>query len=125
MTGAPRTPKGVPKGTNKTTSKVGEPTDSSSQIEYLLYQSTQGFHFIFDNSDIVRVMSEPTNEKEFFTQENMKKVQGLLTNFLDCPSLEEKRSFLDRLPGEDFELLVRAYFQLVDNTILACSDLRH
>jgi hypothetical protein len=125
MTGAPRTPKGTPKGNANNTAKIGQPADSTSQIEYLLYQSTQGFHFIFENSDIARVMKTPTDGKEFFTQENMKKVQGLLTNFLDCPSLEEKRSFLDRLPADDFELLVRAYFQLVDNTILAYSDLRH
>jgi hypothetical protein len=95
------------------------------QVEYLIFQSTQGVHFMFDNSDIAKVLSQPTESKNFFTETNMKKVQGLLTKFLDCSSIQAKRSYLDHLPKEDFELLVRAYFQLVDNTILAHSTIRH
>ncbi len=100
-------------------------TGSTSQIEYLLYQSTQGIHFMFDNSDIAKIMSIPTDKQEFCTTENMEKVQSLLSGFLNCPSMQEKRSYLERLPEQDFELLVRAYFQLVENTILAHSTIRH
>ena len=102
--------------------------DSSNleQIEYLLFQSTQGIHFMFDHKDIAKVLSKPTIEdKKFYTEENVKKVQDLLSTFLDCPTLVEKRVFLERLASMDFELLVKAYFQLVDNTILAHSNLRH
>jgi hypothetical protein len=106
---------------DKLKDESGKKTDS----ETLAAQSTQGVHFMFDNADIVRVLSEPTENKDFFTEKNMKKVQGLLSRFLDCASIQAKRSFLDHLPKEDFELLVRAYFQLVDNTILAHTDIRH
>lgn len=95
------------------------------QVEYLLFQSTQGIHFMFENTDVARVLSKPSEKKDFFTEENMKKVQGLLSSFLDYPTLDAKRSYLERLPVDDFELLVRAYFQLVDNTILAHSNIRH
>jgi hypothetical protein len=95
------------------------------QIENLLFQSTQGLHFIFENSDIAKVLGKPSNDKNFFNEENVQKVQGLLSGILDCPGLHEKRSFLERLPSEDFELLVRSYFQLVENAILASSDVRH
>lgn len=95
------------------------------QIEYLLFQSTQGIHFVFENSEIARVLARPNQETDFFKEENMDKVQGLLSGFLDRASLVEKKSFLESLPDADYELLLRAYFQLVDNTILAHSDLRH
>lgn len=95
------------------------------QIEYLLFQSTQGVHFMFENSDIAKVMSQPNDEKMFFTDQNMEKVQDLLSRFLESPTLQEKRSFLERLPVEEFELLIRAYFQLVEKTILAHSNIRH
>lgn len=121
----PRGPKG-PKDSGSKNQAVGDNhLENLEQIEYLLFQSTQGVHFMFDHSDVARVLSRPTDGQSFFTEENMKKVQGLLTGFLDCKSLQAKRGYLDRLPAEDFELLVRSYFQLVDNTILAHSNIRH
>lgn len=98
---------------------------NTEQIEYLLYQSTQGIHFMFHNSEIANVMREPTDEEKFFTTSNMEKVQGLLTGFLDRPTFKEKRSYLEALPRDEYELLIRAYFHLVENTILAHSTIRH
>jgi hypothetical protein len=95
------------------------------QIEYLIYQGTQGHHFIFEKPDIVRVLSQPTDESDFFTLETMEKVQSLLSELLDRTSIDEKRSFLERLGREEYELLLRAYFHLVENTILSHSKLRH
>lgn len=110
---------------SKSSTGLDAEVQNLEQIEYLLFQSTQGIHFIFDNADIAKVLGKPTEDKSFFTEENMKKVQGLLTSFLDCQSLQAKRSYLERLPVTEFELLIRAYFQLVDNTILANSNIRH
>jgi hypothetical protein len=98
---------------------------SLQEIEYLLYQSTQGFHFMFENTEIVRVLGQPTQDIDYLTADRMEKVQGLLSGILDRETFMEKRSYIERLSKEDHELLVRAYFQLVDNTILAHSDLRH
>ncbi len=98
---------------------------NTKQIEYLLFQSTQGLHFIFENLDIAHILRNPVDDRVFFTEEKMKKVQRLLSGLLDCATLQEKRSYLERLGAEDFELLVRSYFHLVENTILAHSDIRH
>lgn len=96
-----------------------------TQIEYLLYQSTQGVHFMFENSEIAKVLREPTDEESFYTDANMEKVEGLLSGFIGRPTIEEKRSYLESLPTNDYELLIRAYFHLVENTILAHSTIRH
>jgi hypothetical protein len=98
---------------------------SLTQIEYLLHQSTQGIHFMFERNEIVRVLSQPTDDQDFFTFDNMGKVQDMLTQFLERPTIGEKRSFLERLTPEEHELLIRAYFHLVENTILANSNIRH
>lgn len=95
------------------------------QIEYLLFQSTQGIHFMFDNADIVKVLSRPSDEADTLSFSNMEKVQELLTKFIDKPSMVDKRRFLETLDKQTFELLVRAYFQLVENTILASTKIRH
>ena len=112
------------------TSDSGQASSSEDQfnieqIEYLLFQSTQGVHFMFDNAEIARVMSVPTDAERFFTVENMQKVQGLLSELLGKKTLSNKSDYLEALPRADFELLVRAYFHLVENTILSHSTLRH
>ena len=96
-----------------------------TQIEYLLHQSTQGIHFIFDRVEIKRVLSQINDDQDFFTLDNMGKVQDMLTKFLERPTIVEKRSFLEKLKQEEYELLIRAYFHLVENTILASTKLRH
>jgi hypothetical protein len=97
----------------------------TEQIEYLLYQSTQGIHFIFDHSEIAKILKGSAFGPEGLSAEHKEKVQELLTSLLDRPSMSEKKSYLESLSRKDYELLLRAYFQLVDKTILAHSNLRH
>lgn len=102
--------------------KAGE--EHVDQIEYLLHQSTQGLHFIFDHHEVALVLRKDEDGRPLDIK-LMDKVQGLLTGLLGKQSITEKRSFLESLPRKDYELLVKAYFQLVDKTILANSQLRH
>lgn len=95
------------------------------QIEYLLNQSIQGIHFMFNNADIVKVLSRPSDETDCLSFSNMEKVQELLSKFIAKPSMGEKRLFLDTLDKNTFEMLIRAYFQLVENTILSNTKIRH
>ncbi|MES2855344.1 MAG: hypothetical protein V4692_05755 [Bdellovibrionota bacterium] len=97
----------------------------SEQIEYLLYQSTQGIHFIFDHSEISRILKGSTLPVEGISLDKKEKVQELLASLLERPTMGEKKSYLESLSREDYELLLRAYLQLVDKTILAHSNIRH
>jgi hypothetical protein len=99
--------------------------DGLEQIEYLLYQSTQGIHFMFENSEIVKVLSRPAEDQDSLSFSNMEKVQDILTHFIEKPSMEAKRRYLESLDPKTYELLIRAYFQLVENTILANTNIRH
>jgi len=103
---------------------VGGAEGNVDQIEYLLHQSTQGLHFIFDHHEVACVLRKD-EEGAPLDIKLMDKVQGLLTGLLGKQTISEKRSYLESLPRNDYELLVKAYFQLVDKTILANSQLRH
>lgn len=97
----------------------------TAQIEYLIHQSTMGVHFLFSKKDVARVMMVPTDEREFFTLKNMERVQRLLTSFLEKPTLLAKERYLNSLGALERDLMVRAYFHLVENTILSNTGLKH
>ena len=78
------------------------------QIEYLLFQSTQGIHFMFDNKELVKVLGQKSLEKKLKDQANVQKVQDLLTRFIERPSIQEKKLFLETLDSDTYELLVLA-----------------
>lgn len=94
------------------------------QIEYLIHQSTLGVHFLFKKKDVARVMMVPTDEREFFTLKNMERVQKLLTTFLEKPTLLAKERFLNSLGAMERDLMIRAYFHLVENAIQT-NSLKH
>ncbi len=95
------------------------------QLEYLLNQSAQGVHLVFDKSAVARVMATPTEKLDFFTFENITKVQSLFSKFVQKNTLLEKKMYVESLDTSNYDLLVRAYFQILENAILSNKPLRH
>lgn len=96
------------------------------QIEYLVQQSTQGLHFLFEKGAIVNALKKTEEEGfDFYTFENKNRVQGLLVQVIERASIREKQTFLESLSPEDHDLLIQAYFHLVENSILTNSKLKH
>lgn len=95
------------------------------QMEYLLAQSAQGLHLLFDSETVRKILSLPTENMDFFTFENLNRIQTILGDFLKKKSFVEKKLFLERLDRESYELLVRSYFNIVDNAIMEQTKLRH
>lgn len=95
-------------------------------IEFLFNQSIKGIHLLFeDNKKIANILSVPTKEKSFFDSKNMHKVQEVFTGLVTKKSLKEKQNYLSSLNSERFEILVRTYFHIVDNTILNKNKVIH
>jgi hypothetical protein len=103
------------------------PIESSKleQIEYLLAQSAQGIHLLFDREALTKILAQPTDEKDFFSFENLNRIQEILTQFIARPSFQGKLEYLGTLDAENFELLVRTYFHIVDSTVLASHRFKH
>lgn len=104
---------------------MAAPVPNLDEIERLLSQSMNGIHVLFDNTRIAGILRKPTEEMDFFSFDKIDRIQSLFTQFVEKPTLDEKRDFLDSLDRESYEILVRTYFHIVDNSILAANRPRH
>lgn len=95
------------------------------QIEKLLTQSVNGHHYLFETCEIAQILSTPTEEIDFFSFENMDRVQNLFSELINRLTFAEKKMFLSTLDKESYEILVRAYFHILENTILASTKVKH
>lgn len=96
------------------------------QMEYLLEQSRLGHHLLFDKECITRVFTESEiKDNSLFKVENLARIQNLLAEFMDKESIRKKRDFISELNREDHDLLVRTYFNIIENSITSNSNMRH
>jgi hypothetical protein len=100
-------------------------TSNLDEIERLLTQSMNGIHVLFDNATVKSILRLPTEQIDFFNFKNLDRIQKLFVKFVEKPSLKEKQLFLDSLDEANYEMLVRIYFHIVDNSLLASNPPRH
>ena len=84
-----------------------------------------GIHLLFDNETIARILRKPTEELDLFTADsNLDKIQDLFSAFIQKVTFQEKQIFLAELDPASYEMLLRTYFHIVDNSLMA-ADSRH
>lgn len=95
------------------------------KIEVLLIQSMRGFHLLYDNKAIAKVLQTPTERINFFSRDNMKRIQDLFSGLIEKETLQEKKDFINGLNRKDYEILLRTYFHILDSTLLTATELKH
>lgn len=90
---------------------------SLQQMEALLHHSTRGVHILFDNKSIAKILKNPTDNAVFSDVEKAKQVQDVLVDLISQKTYHDKMAFLEKLDPERYEMLIRTYFQIVENTI--------
>lgn len=98
---------------------------SLERMEALLKQSAMGIHVLFDNHSIAQVMGQHKDDKDFFDFTKMKRVQDVMTELIAKKTYIEKVSFIKDLDTDSYDMLVRTYFHIVENTVRAGSDHHH
>jgi hypothetical protein len=98
---------------------------SLQRMEALLKQSAKGIHILFDNNEIAKVLSNKFDEKDFFDFQKMKRVQDVMTDLIGKKTYFEKISFLRELDRPSYDMLLRTYFHIVENTVRSEGDYRH
>lgn len=88
-------------------------------MEALLSHSAMGVHVLFDNQSIANVLKDCRDDKDFYSFEKMKKVQDVMTELIAKKSYFEKMAYLQALDKDSYEMLIRAYFHIVENTVRA------
>lgn len=84
------------------------------QVKYLLDQSAQGNHLLFDGGTIRRIadrigQTEARNER-------LEKAEHLLEQMILRPTLAGKKAFLDGLDAQTYDDVARVYFNIVQNS---------
>ncbi len=90
------------------------------QVEYLIEQSSRGFHILFDNDTIRKVYSYGKYKFEEETEEDKKEqdiVEKHIEKLILQPTLVSKRAYLENLKPDMFMKVVRTYFSIVENNI--------
>ena len=95
------------------------------ELERFLQQSMIGIHHLFEKDSITEILRTPNEETDFFNTENADRIQQLMIQLAQCPSLASKKHFLEDLDPESYELVVRTYFQIVDSTLLSSNISKH
>lgn len=98
---------------------------SLERMEALLSHSAMGIHVLFDNKSIAANMAGTGDEKDFYDFDKMKKVQDVMTELIAKKTYWEKMSFINSLDKESYQMLLRAYFHIVENSVRASSSDLH
>jgi hypothetical protein len=97
------------------------------QVEYLIQQSLQGNHILFDHDHLTRIFREgsasgllkPLSEEEAYG------VEHHIERLIGEPSLMQKRAYLDSLDSRTYAWVVRTYFNIVENNLWESQEVRH
>lgn len=95
------------------------------QIEHLLQQSMNGLHILFDHHKVAEILRTPTESLDLFNPENLNRIDQLFAGLVQKENLSLKRLYLESLDPQSFEMLLRAYFHIVDNSLRATTTCTH
>ena len=105
-------------------------TVSGKQVresEYLIHQSIQGHHVLFDPQSVKRILEnrpvEP--EKKRSPDSRQSASEKNLEGMLELPTLAQKRAFLEKLSPLELEGLICLWFNVVENSLYQASQERH
>ena len=95
------------------------------QMDNLILQSSNGVHLLFDKKEIIKALNDKNRHKDENDIEKLKKIQEVLYKFISLKKYSEKRDFLKTLKKDEQSLLIRAYFKIVENSMLNKVKTRH
>lgn len=94
-----------------------------SQVEYLIGQSIQGNHVLFDSESLRQIFGKC--EWDSIEEEEAYEVEHHIERLILLPSLPEKKAYLEQLDVVTYEKVVRTYFNIVENNLYENSEVRH
>lgn len=101
------------------------PAQDLKSMEPLFEQSAHGLHLLFDHSEVARILKTPTEDMDFFNFENVNKIQEAFGELLTRKTFAERKVYLETLDRDTYELLVRTYFNIVENALFESTGPRH
>jgi hypothetical protein len=84
------------------------------QVKYLLEQSAQGNHLLFDGQTIRRIACRIGGTEA--RDERVERAEALLEQMILRTTLSSKRAFLESLDPLTYDDVARVYFNIVQNS---------
>lgn len=94
-------------------------------MDNLILQSSKGVHLLFEKTDIINALNDSNRHKDDKDIKKLKKIQEVLYKFISLKQYEEKKDFLKTLAPAEQSLLIRAYFKIVENSMINKVKTRH
>ena len=95
------------------------------RMEALLKQSAQGIHVLFRNSEIAAAINGNQKKVDLCDFAQMKKVQDIMTTLISKKTYLEKMAYIKELDLDSYQMLIRTYFHIVENTVRANTEQHH
>jgi len=95
--------------------------DQLQQVEYLIAQSINGNHVLFDSEILKKVLRTETP----FREEDAYSVEHHLERILCKPDIQQKRAYLEGLDSQTHEQIIRTYFSIVENNLFENLKVTH
>ena len=97
-----------------------------SQVEYLIGQSIQGHHVLFNVEDLRKVFGPNRKKKtKELTEDEAYSVEHHIERLMLQPSLTEKRAYLEQLDHDTYARVVKTYFCIVENNMVEVMERPH
>lgn len=88
------------------------------EIKYIISQSMNGLHVLFDNETIKRFLNGSDNDDEVFDEKRSRETEKLVERFMSTPTIAGKKVLFQSLNDSEKTLLIKTYFSIVENNIL-------
>ena len=91
-------------------------------VEYLIAQSAQGNHILFDLDLVRRVFSNttpPMSESDAYA------VEHHIEKLISLEGFDKQKAYVDHLPEATLYRVVKTYFNIVENNLFESVKARH
>jgi len=85
------------------------------QVEYLLSQSAAGHHHLFNNQKIKEVFKDDLTTS--IPEAQVEEAKQFLHELISQPSIKAKKAYFDSLPEGVQDLVIRTYFNILENNV--------
>ncbi len=91
-------------------------------VEYLIKQSAQGNHILFDIDVVRKVFS---NQTQPMSEAEAREIEKHIENLITLDGYDRQKAYLSRLPETVLYRVVKTYFNIVENNLFETNRIRH
>lgn len=98
--------------------------DQLKEVEYIIQQSMQGNHVLFDMESVRQIFGSDNPPCDFSCADAYE-VEPHIERLLVLPTLAQKRAYLDGLDRRTYTRVVKTYFNIVENSMYESLEVKH